>query len=95
MVPAWQLAPGIICRACDDHSECLVYSRFVGTTHVVADLGAFIVNMCIEGPQTMESFIAGTHGAFETEQPEDLNVATANAVKLLQNLGILAQCAPP
>lgn len=91
----WCLAPGVVYRACTDIGESLVYSGFTGSAHVVANVGSLIVEMCSQGPQTMDSLIAGINDAFEAERSEDLTVAAENAVRQFQDLGILTQCLPP
>ena len=94
MAIAWCVAPGVVCRFCPGFDECLVYSSFSGTAHVIGNVGLLVVDLCRQGPQTMESLIAGINEAFETEQPDDLTNAAKDTVQQLQSLGILAQCAP-
>lgn len=95
MEDAWRLAEGVACKACSAHDEMLVYSSFSGATHVIANVGYLLVDLCRQGPQTMDSLIVRMNEAYEADRPEDLITATLNAVRQLQSLGILTQCTPP
>lgn len=95
MVIAWCLAPGVVCKPCPALDEILAYSNYTGTAHVVANVGFLVVDMCRQGPQTMDSLLATINEIYEAELPEELTSAATAAVRQLQSLGILTQCAPP
>ncbi len=73
----------------------LVFSKFTGAMHVVADIGALIVGMCHRSPQTVDALLNIVYDVYEAEHPEELASATINALNQLYTLGILKQCTPP
>jgi PqqD family protein of HPr-rel-A system len=95
MAVAWSLARGVVCRACGSGDELLVFSSFSGAAHVVANVGHLVVDLCRQEPQTMDELLRAVAEAFDADQPEDLESAAHDAIRQLESLGILMQCAPP